>query len=110
MDPTAYVLLAWLVISIFGLAGGYVAHQKHRPMTEGVILALFFGPFGLIVEACLPTLERMPAQRVPTQQPTMLTQALDVALGRNDPRYGDPDGAGHLAEMQERLTRPRVKG
>lgn len=34
--------------------GGYVAQQKRRNMTEGVLLGLL-GPFGVLIEALLPT-------------------------------------------------------
>lgn len=49
-------LIAGLAIGlcVFGFLGLYVATQKNRPITEGFILGLAFGPLGVIVEACLP--------------------------------------------------------
>jgi hypothetical protein len=47
-------LVACLYLAIGGSAGGYQATQKRREVIEGILVGLFFGPFGLIVEACLP--------------------------------------------------------
>jgi hypothetical protein len=42
-----------------GFVGGYVAEEKGRSTTEGALFAIFFGPLGLILEACMPTLGEM---------------------------------------------------
>jgi len=42
----------WL---IFIGVTGWVASQKNRSTVEGVMLGLFLGIFGLIIELCLPT-------------------------------------------------------
>src|SRR5208282_464849 len=34
----------------------FVASQKKRPQGEGCVLGCLFGPLGVIVEACLPTI------------------------------------------------------
>jgi hypothetical protein len=93
------ILAAIVLIALWGGGGAYVAGQKYRSPAEGFWLALLFGPFGLIVEACLPTgdapLPRMdPPRREPRQQP--LEEPADVV--------------DHLAEMQKRLTRPLARG
>lgn len=35
--------------------GGYVSSEKGRDSTEGVMLALLFGPFGVLIAALLPS-------------------------------------------------------
>ncbi len=40
--------------------GGYIASEKGRKPGEGVLFALFFGPLGLIIAACMPTVEKAP--------------------------------------------------
>lgn len=37
-----------------GLAGCYVSTEKARSPWEGCLLAVLFGPLGLVVAACLP--------------------------------------------------------
>jgi hypothetical protein len=50
-DYGLHVVTLWL--ALVGL-GAYTAKQKGRPIGEGVLLGLFFGPVGAIVEALLP--------------------------------------------------------
>jgi hypothetical protein len=50
---TLIVVSVW--IFFMACFGSYVAFQKGRDLLEGVLFAVFFGPFGLIVVACLPT-------------------------------------------------------
>jgi hypothetical protein len=47
------VIISWLVV--WPALGRWVALEKNRSFREGVILGLLFGPFGVIVEALLPT-------------------------------------------------------
>jgi hypothetical protein len=56
------VALAWFAMA--GL-GAYIAAQKRRPIEEGVILGLLFGPLGVLVEGLLPTFERIDAPKRP---------------------------------------------
>lgn len=47
---------ALFLISVYAIwipLGGYVAKQKRRNVTEGVLLG-FLGPFGVLIEALLP--------------------------------------------------------
>lgn len=46
-----------IAIGVFLLAciGGYVAIQKGRNRGEGFLLALLLGPFGILIEALLPS-------------------------------------------------------
>jgi hypothetical protein len=61
-DWIGWLLLGALVLGlVFAYLGAWVAGQKHRNATEGAVLGLVFGPFGVIVEGLLPTLE--PAKR-----------------------------------------------
>ena len=51
-----FISLIWLIsIPI----GGYVAEQKSRSMIEGILLGCL-GPFGVLIEYCLPTLPAPP--------------------------------------------------
>jgi len=44
------------------IAGGYVATEKNRSVSEGFFFGLFLGPIGVLIVACLPTLVREPLQ------------------------------------------------
>lgn len=50
---TEFFLIALFQL-VWILLGGYVAQQKRRNMKEGVLLGLL-GPFGVLIEALLPT-------------------------------------------------------
>ncbi len=56
METLLAVFLVWVASVI---AGGYVAAQKHRPVVEGVLFGVLFGPIGMLTMASLPTLERI---------------------------------------------------
>jgi hypothetical protein len=45
------IVLVWLVAA--GLTA-WVAKQKGRSVTEGVVLGLLIGLIGLVIELCLP--------------------------------------------------------
>ena|GEM_PF-4345900 len=47
-------LFLFLVWFVWVPVGAYVASQKRRSVVEGTLLG-FLGPFGVIVEALLPT-------------------------------------------------------
>jgi hypothetical protein len=55
MDFSLIVVCSFAYAGALGGAGAYVAIQKNRDWMEGSVMAVLFGPFGLIVEACLPT-------------------------------------------------------
>ncbi len=44
-----------LILFLFALLGVYVASEKNRAAVEGFALGCLLGPFGVIVEALLPT-------------------------------------------------------
>lgn len=44
----------WLFMMILG---AFIAKEKNRAAEEGFMLALLFGPFGVLVEALLPTIQ-----------------------------------------------------
>lgn len=48
------------IFAVFPLTGAYVATQKGRPTSEGAILGLILGPFGVLIELLLPTLVEKP--------------------------------------------------
>ena len=49
------IVIAVMSIAIMLIGGAWIAPQKGRSKWEGAILAFFFGPFGLVVEALLPS-------------------------------------------------------
>lgn len=55
MESPSAVVAAVLVWILFVGLGAYISTQKNRQAIEGVLLALLFGPLGLIVAALLPT-------------------------------------------------------
>jgi hypothetical protein len=100
MDPAIPVVIVAALIGVFGYAGYYVAAQKNRPGAEGAILAIAFGPFGLIVEACLPTQERVsPVLRSIPQKLPKRPWAPEL--------IDDDEIQEHLNKMNENLSRPR---
>ncbi len=52
---TAVLIGVGLFALVCGLVGAWVSDQVGRPTVEGWWLGVFFGPLGLILEACLPT-------------------------------------------------------
>ena len=62
------VAVVWIACMCLGV---YVAIQKGRSTGEGATLALFFGPFGVLIAALLPTIEgSMPKTRVDIENST----------------------------------------
>ncbi|MDR3582532.1 MAG: hypothetical protein P4L67_04635 [Candidatus Pacebacteria bacterium] len=49
--------IAVVVLSVFPLLGAYVAKQKGRSTTEGAVFGFLLGPFGVLIELMLPTIE-----------------------------------------------------
>ena len=52
MEIAIGLAIAW--VAMVGL-GAFIATVKRRPLPEGFILGLIFGPFGCLIEALLPT-------------------------------------------------------
>jgi hypothetical protein len=46
------------LIASFAAISGWIAHIKRRPPLEGVLLGLFLGPIGLLIEWRAPFLQR----------------------------------------------------
>jgi hypothetical protein len=66
------LILAWLAgAALMAMLGAWVAVQKGREPVEGGTLGFLFGPFGVLIEALLPTTdddddgEDEPAEPVP---------------------------------------------
>ncbi len=49
-------IFVWFLCACFG---AWVACQKNRSGHEGFFLGVLFGPFGVLIEALLPNLDRM---------------------------------------------------
>jgi hypothetical protein len=56
-----FVCFVALVVSM-GL-GIYIAQEKGRSAGEGALFGFLLGPLGVLIEACMPTLEIPPARR-----------------------------------------------
>lgn len=52
------MVILYLLLPLMWLLGVYVAGEKGRSGWEGFILALLFGPFGVLIEALLPRREK----------------------------------------------------
>jgi hypothetical protein len=59
-----FCFLFWMA-SIIG--AGYVAAEKGRSVTEGILLGAVFGPLGMLTEAGLP--EKQPAAAPAAEMP-----------------------------------------
>ena len=55
--PSLWIVSMIVAAVISGGWGGYVSKCKNREPVEGIAMGLTMGPFGVIVAACLPTLE-----------------------------------------------------
>lgn len=65
MDNSTVMIVAGVVAVLnFGGWGCYVASCKNREWYEGFAAGAMLGPFGVLVMACMPTLEpKVPAPR-----------------------------------------------
>ncbi len=58
MDLPALFALSLCSLAGCAAIGGVIAHQKKRRPGEGLVLGLFLGPIGVLVEARLPAIGR----------------------------------------------------
>jgi hypothetical protein len=77
-----YLILAILWVASLVL-GAYVAKEKGRTQAEAITLALIFGPFGVLIAALLPTLEREKAE--PRREPMPLQSPQKPATATKNP-------------------------
>jgi hypothetical protein len=56
MSAEMLILAGVVVVFVFSVLGGWVAGEKNRSVGEGIFLGVLFGPFGVLIEALLPTL------------------------------------------------------
>jgi hypothetical protein len=76
---------------VCGLLGLYVSGQKNRSVAEGLGLGCLLGPFGVIIEALLPTVDRpRPAPRVDDDRIRELNE-LPLVHSENQIDEGDVD-------------------
>jgi hypothetical protein len=52
-----FLFIIVVIAIVFALFGSWVAGQKNRDQGEGATLGCIFGPFGVLIEALLPTLQ-----------------------------------------------------
>ena len=55
MSVAAILLIGLIFIVVWASLGIWIAEQKGRGQGEGLILGALLGPFGVIIEALLPT-------------------------------------------------------
>jgi hypothetical protein len=72
------VIVAGIGLCITGGLGSWVATEKKRDGGEGFLLGLFFGPFGVLIEALMPTLPG-PAPVAPAPAPCWCRQRKRLA-------------------------------
>jgi hypothetical protein len=80
-DLTKTLLILACVGYLAGMlvAGAYTANEKGRSLGEGAVFGVLFGPLGLLIVACLPTVERKPQ---PALDDEMTAAALERHLKR----------------------------
>jgi hypothetical protein len=57
-DPLTLIGVSISIIAAFAALGGVVARVKRRSPLEGVLLGLFLGPIGLLIEIRSPFVHR----------------------------------------------------
>jgi hypothetical protein len=57
MDSAVAFTAMTIYFALCSCLGVYVASQKGRPLVEGVVFGMLLGPFGVLIIACLPTLD-----------------------------------------------------
>lgn len=81
MESPFAVVAAVLVWILFVGLGAYISTQKNRQAIEGVLLALLFGPLGLIIAALLPTKPMVPPPpQAPMQQRSIRHQPAETSI------------------------------
>lgn len=60
MDMTLFLCLTTSVFALCSAIAGCIAYQKRRSPHEGVLLGLFLGPIGVLLEYQLPYVQRPP--------------------------------------------------
>ena len=56
MTLESLILPVLILAFVFGCLGSWIASQKNRGGGEGFWLGFLFGPFGVLIEALLPTI------------------------------------------------------
>lgn len=82
-------LVLWFIVSL--AVGSYISAAKGRHFMEGTLFTFLFGPFGMVVAACLPTVERSsvwqgakpmvpPPPQAPMQQRSIRHQPAETSI------------------------------
>jgi hypothetical protein len=84
---TSVVFGLLIYLAAFTTMGLYVANAKGRGDAEGAIFAVLFGPLGLLLVACLPTVEKKEAKPVGTANgmPPRISDAEHARRQRENP-------------------------
>ena len=69
-----WILVGAIGLAVCGGAGAYVAAQKKREQGEGLVFGLILGPIGVLIVACLPSVEPGRRIRIETPAPVEPTQ------------------------------------
>ena len=79
-----FLVGALIYLMICGGLGVYVATQKGRGEAEGLWFGILFGPIGLLIVACLPTIVPAARPQRAAEEPFELDAGRIEAMRRND--------------------------
>ena len=83
MDGMLVFFVTTVVVFGFSILGGWLAREKNRDATEGYALGFLFGPFGVLIEALLPTFTTEQAAQRATEQAARRTAKSEKCVAQN---------------------------
>lgn len=101
MNPVLAVLVLWAILAALGR---YIAEEKGRNPREGALLAILFGPFGILLEALLPTDESAVEEKRRTSKAQLEQDRLDFQESRERFRRKQ-EAAARRAEWEKKKAR-----
>jgi hypothetical protein len=90
LTATNVFLAAAVYLAVCGAAGAYVSGQLGREGIEGFVLALLFGPLGVLIAACLPAIDRAKAGGEQEEKVDVVEEGLRAAVGWTMPSEPPP--------------------
>lgn len=112
MDLVVLLVIAGIAALVCTAFGAWIAGQKNRDPIEGAILGGVFGPFGVLIEALLPTKALTAANRPEGSGTADRLEALELvaatfraALDQADPKW-DRLPYPRQRQILERVEKP----